>query len=543
MNFKKVVVYFTIFLTLSVLISNKQSFMTYGSGKKPKWGSDTGNLEQSNKYEVAINTNLKFSRILCSGEYKLDMDRYRIPRVVIDSENNLICAVGEYYIGKAYIIKVRPDGHTSARYESGLTCGPCLTDDDLVIFGYKNILYCLNKRLELNWTYTCDEDIDDSLVISNDGDLIFKSNNTIYCLNKFGKKQWYNKISTTICSRFCIDPNNNIIFSTNKSEVYSISKAGKQNWKKTPNGVKTGFIYNSKVSLAKDGSIFCLSGGNLTKWDKNAKLQWAYSDENFGITTGNSIKSAADFYIAVKDENTVVVKSQYHLTQIKNGKKDWKIDNLNLSKDSIPIVDINNRLFVIDAFTQGNTLGYFKDETYSTIYIVEDNGQWKRYKQEKIKGYFDPGEKYPIALENGDLLIGNNLHLFSEKKLTMILLSIGSEYCSVDCNVFELDAPPFIFKNRTVVPIRFIAETFGGIVDWNNMLRTITINFKKRNLEIELSLEKNSASINGKQVNLDVQPIIEKGRTFVPIRFIGEAIGCKVEWIPNGEFIKLTLEE
>jgi len=50
---------------------------------------------------------------------------------------------------------------------------------------------------------------------------------------------------------------------------------------------------------------------------------------------------------------------------------------------------------------------------------------------------------------------------------------------------------------------------------------------------VELWIGKLEAKVNGKTVKLDVPPMIKKGRTFVPIRFVSEALGAKVDWNPK----------
>jgi hypothetical protein len=49
-------------------------------------------------------------------------------------------------------------------------------------------------------------------------------------------------------------------------------------------------------------------------------------------------------------------------------------------------------------------------------------------------------------------------------------------------------------------------------------------------MEIILEIGSKTAYVNDKQVELDVAPFIESGRTFVPVRFLAEALGCEVEW-------------
>ena len=62
-------------------------------------------------------------------------------------------------------------------------------------------------------------------------------------------------------------------------------------------------------------------------------------------------------------------------------------------------------------------------------------------------------------------------------------------------------------------------------------------------MQIILTIDNPSAYINGKKATLDVPPVIRGGRTFVPLRFIGEAIGCTVEWEALDQVITLEYKE
>lgn len=56
----------------------------------------------------------------------------------------------------------------------------------------------------------------------------------------------------------------------------------------------------------------------------------------------------------------------------------------------------------------------------------------------------------------------------------------------------------------------------------------------ENNMEIKLKINSNIAYVNGKEVILDTEPIIHNNRTLVPIRFIAENLGCEVEWDDKG---------
>jgi hypothetical protein len=68
----------------------------------------------------------------------------------------------------------------------------------------------------------------------------------------------------------------------------------------------------------------------------------------------------------------------------------------------------------------------------------------------------------------------------------------------------------------------------GSKVSWNEEARKVTIEDKGN--KIELVIGEDAASYNGATVKLDVPSKIYKGYTYVPARFVSEALGCAVDW-------------
>jgi hypothetical protein len=97
------------------------------------------------------------------------------------------------------------------------------------------------------------------------------------------------------------------------------------------------------------------------------------------------------------------------------------------------------------------------------------------------------------------------------------------------------DAKPFLNKSsgRTMIPIRFVSESLGAEVKWEDSTRTITI--IQGNNEIKLKTGDNNATVNGNELLLDSEVFIKDGRTYVPLRFVSEALGANVEWDGNSQ--------
>lgn len=93
-----------------------------------------------------------------------------------------------------------------------------------------------------------------------------------------------------------------------------------------------------------------------------------------------------------------------------------------------------------------------------------------------------------------------------------------------------MDVPPMIYNNRTFVPVRFLANALGAAdenIKWDEKNRIATIQGRNR---IELKIGSKIMKKNGSNVQMDVSPRIESGRTMLPARYVAEGLGYKVDW-------------
>lgn len=99
---------------------------------------------------------------------------------------------------------------------------------------------------------------------------------------------------------------------------------------------------------------------------------------------------------------------------------------------------------------------------------------------------------------------------------------------AVDEAKLAFDVPPVIIEGRTLVPLRAIFESLGADVQWDPETQIISAN--RYDKSIILKLGDNIAAINDQQITLDVPPLSISGRTMVPARFIAESLGAQVNW-------------
>ena len=98
----------------------------------------------------------------------------------------------------------------------------------------------------------------------------------------------------------------------------------------------------------------------------------------------------------------------------------------------------------------------------------------------------------------------------------------------LDGKEMQFDVPPTIEEGRTLVPMRAIFEALGADVQWQEATRTVIAT--QNETEIKLQIGQKLAYRNGNPVNLDVPAKIINGRTMVPLRFISESLGSEVGW-------------
>ena len=125
-------------------------------------------------------------------------------------------------------------------------------------------------------------------------------------------------------------------------------------------------------------------------------------------------------------------------------------------------------------------------------------------------------EYFPITYSQDlkDKLIG-----VTALKLDSCDAIVNNELCAVDPD--NLLVRPFITKeNRTLVPIRFIAEKLGGEVIWNQDEQSVTVKFEEKTLVFKIGSDK--TLVNDNEEVMDTTPILINGRTMLPLRFISE---------------------
>lgn len=115
----------------------------------------------------------------------------------------------------------------------------------------------------------------------------------------------------------------------------------------------------------------------------------------------------------------------------------------------------------------------------------------------------------------------------------------------VDGNTIKFpDEQPYFEDNRVMIPIRFVSEALGAVVEFE---KTKTDTEIRRVVKIELSGKKIHMPVNSdvalvgdQTVKLDVPARMQGNRVYVPIRFVSEALGADVKWNAAKKIVIVT---
>jgi hypothetical protein len=112
---------------------------------------------------------------------------------------------------------------------------------------------------------------------------------------------------------------------------------------------------------------------------------------------------------------------------------------------------------------------------------------------------------------------------------------------SIGLNVMGTDitdkAEVLNVDGRIMVPLRAIFESIGANVEWNGETKTIT--GTKDNNVVIMQIDNKGFALNNEQKTMDVAPFISDGKTYVPVRYVAESLGCEVEWTNSPKTVNI----
>lgn len=123
-----------------------------------------------------------------------------------------------------------------------------------------------------------------------------------------------------------------------------------------------------------------------------------------------------------------------------------------------------------------------------------------------------------------DISIGNNT------------LKVRSVITAINGKELKSEVPAYIMGDRTMVPVRFVAEGLGATVNWENETKTVTITHGGK--KVSLGVDNTGVIVDGELKRLEPNEVpklitfkdLKETRTMVPARFVSEVLGYDVGW-------------
>ena len=147
----------------------------------------------------------------------------------------------------------------------------------------------------------------------------------------------------------------------------------------------------------------------------------------------------------------------------------------------------------------------------------------------------------PVKVMDGIKLTDDEIKLaVDETELTEDEIKLAADEIKVLLNGVKLafDQPPIIDEGRTLVPLRVIFEALGAEVAWDQPTQTVSA--IKEELTLSLTIGNNILTKNEEEIVLDVPAKIVGARTLVPVRAVAESFGAEVLWDQDTRTVLIT---
>lgn len=286
-------------------------------------------------------------------------------------------------------------------------------------------------------------------------------------------------------------------------------------------------INSIDASVASDSSASGANKVTITKnhqkidGETNGVLEFDFTAPEKGTyslwTRANPNSSSKSLWYALDDEEFTSVR-------IGGNKGEWiwvgiaRFEAEAKQKIKIKIIQ-NSGWFSLDCFVMGQDSGseYIpSDEDFSLSGSAIGS---KPAKKLKSKGNYKTEPVSIDKMKNAVALLVDNSNAYAAGSLTKV---------DKDNNAVV----PVIINDRTLVPIRFIAESFGADVGWDESTSTASVKLGEKNISITLG--KAEMIVDGSSIALDVAADTINDRTMLPLRAVSESLDKNVFWDERG---------
>ncbi len=138
-------------------------------------------------------------------------------------------------------------------------------------------------------------------------------------------------------------------------------------------------------------------------------------------------------------------------------------------------------------------------------------------------------------------MTGDFYPYLQKRTVATVSLKIGSPYSFANNKVSALEAAPVVENGRTLVPVRAVAEALGAEVGWEQETGAVTLSRNGRS--VVMTVGSVDYTVNGEAKTMETAPAVVNGRTLVPLRAASEALGKVVYWNDDKQIVSIGQKE
>jgi peptidylprolyl isomerase len=133
-----------------------------------------------------------------------------------------------------------------------------------------------------------------------------------------------------------------------------------------------------------------------------------------------------------------------------------------------------------------------------------------------------------LSVVVGILLFSSSSSAFADSQVSLV----------VNGQTIQCSQPPQIINGRTLVPLRDLDDALGAQTTWDANTQQVTVSTTVYN--IAMTIGSTTLTVNGQAQTMDVAPVIIGGRTFLPARYVAEALGYQVAWDATSQAVVIS---